>query len=150
MSLGRDKKDSRRYSVGNIGKWLAIGSELPIMILAGVFIGYYVGEEFGPPFSTFSLILGAAFGFLVGTYNIIKIVKIWEKREISERVGGGKQIRAPSSSEESLVIGKSSPEKGSELSDEEKFERVLRLLKLQAGLLDEESSPSRNDSEFEE
>jgi F0F1-type ATP synthase assembly protein I len=149
MSLGRDRKDSRRYSVGNIGKWLVVGSELPVMVLAGVFIGYYVGEQFGPPFSTYSLILGAAFGFLVGTYNIIKIVKIWEKREISERIDGKKQTHTSPPSKESMIVNKTSTEKDSELSDDEKFEKVLRLLKLQADLLGEKSSPENN-SKLEE
>lgn len=149
MSLGRDKKDSRNYSIGNIGKWMVIGSELPIMVIAGIYIGYYLGDQFDPQYSTWFIILGAVLGFLVGTYNIFKIIKLWESREISKKIDK-KEPPAPKPKPiESEVLPGEVQEKDSELSDDEKWERVIKLLKLQVNFEDDASSPE-NDAKFEE
>ncbi|MEM2135155.1 MAG: AtpZ/AtpI family protein [Candidatus Jordarchaeaceae archaeon] len=146
MSLGRGKKDSRRYSIGNIGKWMVIGSELPIMVIAGVYIGYYLGEQFGAQYYNFFVILGAVLGFLVGTYNIIKIVKIWEKRDLTQKIDGRSPSPQKPSPREQKTLGET--QKKDELSDDEKWERVLKLMKLGVNLEDE-GSPFK-DEKFEE
>lgn len=147
MSRGRDKKDSKKYSVGNIGKWMVIGSELPIMVIAGVYIGYYLGEQFGAQYYNFFVILGAVLGFLVGTYNIIKIVKIWEKRDLTRKIDGEAPPLPRPLPREQKTLGET--QKKDELSDDEKWERVLKLMKLGVNLEDDEGSPFK-DEKFEE
>ncbi len=147
MSLVRGKKDSRRYSVGNIGKWMVIGSELPIMVIAGVYIGYYLGEQFGAQYYNFFVILGAVLGFLVGTYNIVKIVKIWEKRDLTRKINGEASPPPKPSPREAKTSGET--QKKDELSDDEKWERVLRLMKLSVNLEEDEEPPFK-DEKFEE
>lgn len=189
VSLERRKKDSGRYSAGNIGKWMIIGSELPIMVVTGVFIGNYIGQQFGsqfsiywpiisayisqvlspelsaywailgayvgrqlnPQFSAYWAILGAILGFLVGIYNLFKIIRLWESREISKRIDIKKETRAPSPPPvESKVLPGEVQEKDSKFSEDEKWERVLKLMKLQVNFEDEEKSSSKNDTDFEE
>ncbi len=150
MSLGKGKKDAGRYSVGNIGKWMVIGSELPIMVIAGVYIGYYLGDQFGASYSTFFVILGAVLGFLVGVYNIFKIIKIWESHEISKKIDGKKPSRPRSPSVESKGLPKEAGDEDSGLSEDEKWKRVLKLLKFQVKFEDEDDSSPQDDSKFEE
>ncbi|WXG41401.1 MAG: hypothetical protein WED07_11655 [Candidatus Freyarchaeum deiterrae] len=154
MSLEKRKKnDSRRFTAGNVGKWMVVGSELPIMVIAGVYIGYYLGQQFGSWVATFAPIIGALLGMLVGTYNIIRIVRLWESRQISKRIDK-KEPPAPSSpSEESKDFPAEAQKKrkGSKLSQDEKLDSVIKLMKLQANFEDDEgSSSTKNDKKRNE
>lgn len=186
MSLERRRKAGRTFSAGNIGKWMIIGSELPIMVVTGVFIGNYIGKQFSSqlstswpiissfigqqlgsefsvywsiignligqqlssPFSTFWVAVGAFLGFLVGLYNLFKIVKLWDARELSKRIDK-KETRVPTPPPiESKASPRETQKKDSELSEDEKLERVLKLMKLQVNFEDE--STNKNGSEFDE
>jgi hypothetical protein len=152
----RKRRDSRNYSAGNIGKWLVIGTELPIMVIAGVYIGNYLGKQFGAPVSTYAPIIGAFLGLLAGTYFILKIVRLWESRQIPERIDkkmNKKETPSPSppSVELKALPGEvQKKEKASKLSEDEKLERVIKLMKLQVNLEDDEASSSKNDKEPDE
>ncbi|MHA1644399.1 MAG: AtpZ/AtpI family protein [Candidatus Freyarchaeota archaeon] len=145
--LKEREKKRERWTIGNIGKWIVLGSELPIMVIAGIFIGYYLGERFGAQYYNFFVILGAVLGFLVGTYNIIKIVKIWEKRGLTRKIDGKSLPPPKPSSIEPKTPGEI--QKKDELSDDEKWERVLRLMKLNVNLEDDKEPPFKDDK-FEE
>lgn len=151
MSLERRKKDnSRRWTAGNIGKWMVIGSELPIMVIALVYVGYYLGQQFGGWVATFAPIIGAFLGLIVGTYNIIRIVRLWESRQISKRIDE-QEPPAHSSVESKDLPGEvQKKKKDSKLSADEKLDSVIKLMKLQANFEDDEDSSSKNDTEPEE
>ncbi|MHA1432056.1 MAG: AtpZ/AtpI family protein [Candidatus Freyarchaeota archaeon] len=112
-------KKRERWTIGNIGKWLALGSEIPIMVLAGAFIGRYFGEQFGEPYSAFWIAVGTVLGLLVGTYNLVKIVRVWEAREAAAKM---------KTAEKSRFVSDTEKESGEQ-------RRVLELLKKQ--MLDE-------------
>jgi hypothetical protein len=188
VSLERRKKNGGKYGAGNIGKWMIIGSELPIMVVTGVFIGNYIGQQFSSQFSSywpvistyvsqqlspelstywliignyigqqfssqFSVywaIIGAILGFLVGIYNLFKIIRLWESRDISKRIDKKEtHVPSPPPIESKVLLGEVQ-QKDSKLSEDEKWERVLKLMKLQVNFEDEENSSDKNDTEFEE
>ncbi|MHA1364714.1 MAG: AtpZ/AtpI family protein [Candidatus Freyarchaeota archaeon] len=119
-------KKRERWTIGNIGKWLALGSEIPIMVLAGAFIGRYFGEQFGEPYSAFWIAVGTVLGLLVGTYNLVKIVRVWAKMKTAEKSRFVSDTEKESGEQ---------PSKEEDISEDEKWRRVLELLKKQ--MLDE-------------
>jgi len=125
-------KKRERWTIGNIGKWLALGSEIPIMVLAGAFIGRYFGEQFGEPYSAFWIAVGTVLGLLVGTYNLVKIVRVWEAREAAAKMKTAEKSRFVSDTEKESG---EQPSKEEDISEDEKWRRVLELLKKQ--MLDE-------------
>lgn len=147
MSLRNDKKDARRYSVGNIGKWLALGTEVPIMVLVGVYIGRYLGEQFGDPTSVFWIIVGAVLGLLVGAYNMVKIVRIWEAREAAAKAKAeaGKKSQRPEYGAYN-GFGEQSVNEAGVGEDEEKWQRIIELLKKQM-ILDDSFQPAEDENQ---
>ena len=121
-------KKRERWTIGNIGKWLALGSEIPIMVLAGAFIGRYFGEQFGEPYSAFWIVVGTVLGLLVGTYNLVKIVRVWEAREAAAKMKTAEKSRFVSDTEKESG---EQPSKEEDISEDEKWRRVLELLKKQ-------------------
>jgi hypothetical protein len=155
----RNKKNNRTYSAGNLGKWMAVGTELPIMVIAGVYIGYYLGQQFGPPVSTYAPIIGAFLGLLLGTYSMYVIIKTWERRNPIEKKDEATDKEKPSAPPSPPSVESKIPPsekktqkkgKGSELSEDEKWDNVLKLLKLQVNFEDDSDSSSKNDAEPEE
>jgi len=130
--LKEREKKRERWTIGNIGKWLALGSEIPIMVLAGAFIGRYFGEQFGEPYSAFWIAVGTVLGLLVGTYNLVKIVRVWEAREAAAKMKTAEKSRFVSDTEKESG---EQPSKEEDISEDEKWRRVLELLKKQ--MLDE-------------
>jgi len=115
------KEREKRANIEGVGKWIAVGSELPIMVLAGAYIGYYLGEQ-NPSIASVSIILGALLGFILGVYNIYKIIQVWERRY---RVQGGAKWEGASLKGDwqgkNRERGRGSPEE------------ILKLLRLQQG-----------------
>ena len=126
--LKEREKKRERWTIGNIGKWLALGSEIPIMVLAGAFIGRYFGEQFGEPYSAFWIAVGTVLGLLVGTYNLVKIVRVWEAREAAAKMKTAEKSRFVSDTEKESG---EQPSKEEDISEDEKWRRVLELLKKQ-------------------
>ncbi len=126
--LKEREKKRERWTIGNIGKWLALGSEIPIMVLAGAFIGRYFGEQFGEPYSAFWIAVGTVLGLLVGTYNLVKIVRVWEAREAAAKMKTAEYSRDVSDTEKESG---EQPSKEEDISEDEKWRRVLELLKKQ-------------------
>lgn len=117
------------------------------MVLAGVFVGRYLGERFGEPTSVFWIIVGAVLGLLVGAYNIVKIVRIWEAREAAVKARTGKRSRR---SEFNAYTNREehSFKKSDVSEDEEKWQRVIGLLKEQM-MLDESFQTSKDENSEE-
>ncbi len=73
-----------RPNVGSVGRWIMVGSEIPVMVVAGAYIGQYLGKQI-PWIAPFSVFIGAFLGFGIGVYNTYKVIQVLERRE---RVGG--------------------------------------------------------------
>lgn len=82
--------ERERLTTVGIGRWIMVGSEIPIMVVAGAYIGHYMGKQIPwiEPFSTF---LGAFLGFILGVYNTYKLIQVLERKErlgVKPSVGG--------------------------------------------------------------
>lgn len=66
-----------------IFKWLAVGTEIPIMVFLGAFLGYVSGKRLGPPYEFVLLTLGAFLGFIVSVIPLFRETKRSGKRKSS-------------------------------------------------------------------
>lgn len=108
-----------RSNVGGVGRWIMVGSEIPIMVIAGAYIGYYIGKQI-PWISPFSIVLGAFLGFGVGVYNTYKVIQVLERRSnYGARTAPGKRLFKGRKQEEHVKPGRNSSKD------------ILELLKLQ-------------------
>ena len=64
-------------------KWLAMGTEIPIMVFLGAFIGYVVGQRLGSPFEYVGLTLGAFLGFAVSVIPLFSENRTTRKPKLS-------------------------------------------------------------------
>ena len=53
-------------------KAISIGTELAFSVLAGGFLGYFIGERFGKTGAAIGLSTGILLGFIYGMYSLIK------------------------------------------------------------------------------
>ncbi len=70
-------QSNRKYE--NSFRYIGLGTEIPCMVIVGVFVGNLLGQQFGGFWSTWGVILGAIFGFLLGVFNIYQIINQEEK-----------------------------------------------------------------------
>ncbi len=64
---------------GKYGRYLGLGSEIPCMVIVGVFVGNLLAQQYGGFWSAWGVILGAIVGFLLGVFNIYKVINLEEK-----------------------------------------------------------------------
>jgi uncharacterized membrane protein len=65
-----------------MGRWLAVGSELPCSIIALLLAGRIVGGSIGGTSGeTWGTILGAIVGFFLGVYGVYKTIDYLELNE---------------------------------------------------------------------
>jgi len=57
---------------GKIFRWLAMGTEAPIMVFIGAFLGYELGRRLGFPYDYVGLTLGAFVGFAASILALLK------------------------------------------------------------------------------
>ncbi|MBS7247378.1 MAG: AtpZ/AtpI family protein [Candidatus Jordarchaeales archaeon] len=114
------KRRRPNSNISSAGRWLMIGSEIPIMVVAGAYIGRYIGEQI-PWIAPFSIIIGAFLGFGVGVYNTYKVIQVLERRE---KLSGETSVERSSVKEE-LIEKKAGRRRGSASNE------ILELLKKQ-------------------
>lgn len=56
--MPREGKDGE-----NVFRWLVLGTEIPVMVFLGAFLGYEFGRRLGFPYEYVGLTLGAILGF---------------------------------------------------------------------------------------
>jgi hypothetical protein len=66
------KEGERRHDEDRAFRWLAMGTEIPIMVFLGALIGYNLGKKLGPPYEFVGLTLGAFLGF---AFSLIPLFK---------------------------------------------------------------------------
>lgn len=77
--------EPRKRQQENIGRWIAIGSELPCAVVIFLYAGQILGEIWwGSPGRTYGALLGALLGFFFGAYSIYITIAHYEKMEQQE------------------------------------------------------------------
>lgn len=69
-----------------MGRWLAIGSELPCSVVALLLVGQIVGQStLGPSGAITGALVGAVFGFFLGVYGVYATVNYIDKMEVAAK-----------------------------------------------------------------
>ncbi len=69
-----------------MGKWLAIGSELPCSVVALLLVGQIIGQSaLGPSGAITGALVGAVFGFFLGIYGVYATVNYYDKMEVTAK-----------------------------------------------------------------
>ncbi len=75
--------EEEESGMSGMGRWLAIGSELPCSVVALLLVGQVVGQTvLGPSGATTGALLGAVLGFFLGIYGVYATVKYYDHMEI--------------------------------------------------------------------
>ncbi|MHA2378370.1 MAG: hypothetical protein ACXADO_02830 [Candidatus Thorarchaeota archaeon] len=77
------QSDERRKSgLAGMGRWLAVGSELPCSVIILLYIGYFLGlSMWGPEAATTGAIIGALVGFVFGVYSVYVTIGYYDTLE---------------------------------------------------------------------
>ena len=79
MSESNNERVSPDEGMANMGKWLAISSELPCAVIALLLVGQVVGGSIaGPSGATWGALIGAMFGFIFGVYSVFVTIRHFE------------------------------------------------------------------------
>jgi hypothetical protein len=69
-----------------MGRWLAIGSELPCSVVALLLVGQVIGQStLGPTGGMTGALVGAVLGFFIGIYSVYATVGYYEKMEVTAK-----------------------------------------------------------------
>lgn len=83
---GMTSKDEGQ-GMGGMGKWLAVGSELPCSVIALLLVGQIAGQSLlGPAGATTGALLGAILGFFLGIYGVYVTIRYFEHIEAKSAV----------------------------------------------------------------
>ncbi|MFW9806940.1 MAG: hypothetical protein ACFFFK_09450 [Candidatus Thorarchaeota archaeon] len=64
----------------NMGRWLAVSSELPCTVIALLLVGQIIGASIGGPSgATWGALLGALFGFFFGVYSVFVTIRYFDR-----------------------------------------------------------------------
>ncbi|MFW9919411.1 MAG: hypothetical protein ACFFED_07415 [Candidatus Thorarchaeota archaeon] len=73
--------------MSGMGRWLAIGSELPCTVIALLLVGQLVGQSvLGPSGATTGALLGAVVGFFLGIYGVYATVRYYDHIEAQSQL----------------------------------------------------------------
>ena len=70
---------------GGMGRWLAVGSELPCSVIALLLAGQVVGRALGgESMALWGALIGALLGFALGVYGVYATIRYFEHLETSQ------------------------------------------------------------------
>ncbi|MFW9955824.1 MAG: hypothetical protein ACFFD3_14850 [Candidatus Thorarchaeota archaeon] len=70
-----------------MGRWLAIGTELPCSVIALLLVGQIIGQSIGGlSGATLGALLGAVMGFFLGIYGVYATIQYYDKIEHKSKV----------------------------------------------------------------
>ena len=79
MSLSEESKQS---GLAGMGRWLAVGSELPCSVIILLYVGSFLGSSlWGPGGETTGAIIGALVGFVFGVYSVYVTIGYYDRIE---------------------------------------------------------------------
>ncbi|RLI55550.1 MAG: hypothetical protein DRO87_04890 [Candidatus Thorarchaeota archaeon] len=71
---------------GSMGKWLAVGSELPCSVIALLLVGQVVGQAWGgQSLAVWGALVGALLGFAFGVYGVYVTIQYFDHLEATAR-----------------------------------------------------------------
>jgi hypothetical protein len=77
--------ETRKHQQSSIGRWIAIGSELPCAVIIFLYAGQMLGEIWwGSQGRIYGALFGALLGFFFGAYSIYLTIDYYEKIEQQE------------------------------------------------------------------
>jgi len=86
MSESNNERASPDEGMANMGKWLAVSSELPCAVIALLLVGQIVGSSIaGASGATWGAILGALFGFVFGVYSVFVTIKYFDRLDVATK-----------------------------------------------------------------
>ncbi len=78
---------SEEQRIGSMGKWLAVGSELPCSVIALLLVGQVAGQSiFGPSGAVTGALFGAILGFFLGSYGVYATIKYYDRMEAEAKI----------------------------------------------------------------
>ena len=86
MSESNNERASPDEGMANMGKWLAVSSELPCAVIALLLVGQIVGSSIaGASGAMLGAILGALFGFAFGVYSVFITIKYFDRLDVETK-----------------------------------------------------------------
>ena len=86
MNESDKEQASPDEGMANMGRWLAVASELPCAVIALLLVGQIVGQSLaGPTGATWGAILGALFGFFFGVYSVFVTIRYFDRLDTSAK-----------------------------------------------------------------
>jgi F0F1-type ATP synthase assembly protein I len=86
MNKSNNNDTSSDAGMENMGKWLAVSSELPCAVIALLLVGQIVGNSIaGPSGATWGALLGALFGFMFGVYSVFVTIRYFDRLEMTTK-----------------------------------------------------------------
>ena len=68
--------------LSGMGRWLAVGTELPCSVIALLLIGQILGQAiWGASGATWGALLGAVLGFFLGVYGVYITINYYDQLE---------------------------------------------------------------------
>jgi F0F1-type ATP synthase assembly protein I len=62
-------------------KWIALSTELPIMVGLFAYIGQRIGKKYGPEAEMLGILIGGLLGFILGIISIFLAVGVFSPRK---------------------------------------------------------------------
>ncbi len=86
MSGSESDKAESDEGMSDMGRWLAVSSELPCAVISLLLVGQIVGGSVaGPTGATWGALLGAVFGFLFGVYSVFVTIRYFDRLEVKTK-----------------------------------------------------------------
>jgi hypothetical protein len=90
MSESKNRPERSDEGMANMGRWLAISSELPCAVIALLLVGQVIGGSVaGPTGATWGALLGALFGFIFGTYSVFVTIRYFDRIDVMAKRATG-------------------------------------------------------------
>ncbi|MFX1331872.1 MAG: hypothetical protein ACFE9W_09960 [Promethearchaeota archaeon] len=81
-----DSDDQRQTGMEGMGRYLAVGSELPCSVIIMTYVGSFLGAAWwGPQGAVSGGILGALVGFVLGVVSVYKTIEYYDRLEAQVR-----------------------------------------------------------------
>ena len=77
-----ESRDEKQTDMAGMGRWLAVGSELPCSVIIMTYVGSFLGTAWwGPQGAVAGGVLGALLGFVLGVVSVYKTVQYYDRLE---------------------------------------------------------------------
>ncbi|MDF1540904.1 MAG: hypothetical protein P1Q69_18555 [Candidatus Thorarchaeota archaeon] len=69
-----------------MGRWLAVGTELPCSVIALFLVGQIIGQALGGlQGGTYGALIGAICGFFLGVYGVYMTIQYYDRLEVATK-----------------------------------------------------------------